>query len=97
MKTIIDFCKKYNLEFREVKFKFQGFTVKRKGYDIYNPKTGYILITLEPVSHRDGSKWIIIDRSKANYKASLDYVKSITELNKITPDVLNFSGYMISK
>lgn len=98
MKTIIDFCKKYNLEFREVRFKAHGST--SKGYDIYNPNTKCILITIEPVNYSNGDRWLFIDYVTGNnqYQSSSFYSKNITGLNNITPVLINKeTGHVISK
>lgn len=82
MKTLIKFCEDNNLEIRIVTFYFQGFKVRRKGYDLV--RNGKTVFTLEPKTYPKQSsfndKWFVRGE-KALYLKRL----SRTELNKILP------------
>jgi hypothetical protein len=97
MKTITDFANDNGLVVVPIRFTFQGFRLKRKGFDICRTDGG-IVLTIEPVNSRyDDSKWYITSQlieydSLAGSRAKRAYVKRITR-KVLTQFPLNGNAY----
>ncbi len=76
-----------NLAARPVRFKFQGIVLKRRGIDIYNVNTGYIVATFEP----ENKGWQV-----KHIFEHLHYCARITPalLNQINPN--KETGYKVA-
>lgn len=83
MKIIENFARDNGLIIVPIKYSFQGFRLRRMGYDICRPDGG-IVITIEPISCRyDASKWYITSEliefdALSGSRAKRRYTKRIT-------------------
>ncbi|MFT7280523.1 MAG: hypothetical protein ACI9DM_000242 [Cyclobacteriaceae bacterium] len=77
MKILRKFYESKGYILEEIKYNFQGFPIKRRGFDIIEEKTGKIVATFEPLNttyyadDNTGIKWYV--KAKKTY-----YLKRIT-------------------
>lgn len=79
-KTLVNFAQTHNLAIKPVKFKFQGISNKRQGFDLVN-NNNQIQLTIEPVDYVKNSmyskdRWLIKDK----VNGTSFYIQTITQL-----------------
>jgi hypothetical protein len=83
MKVLADFARDNGLIIVPIKYNFQGFRLRRNGYDLCR-FNGEIIISIEPVNYRyDASKWYLTSKisgsdALSGSRAKRRYTKRIT-------------------
>lgn len=85
MKKIKDFAAKNGLVVADIRYKFKGHTLPRKGFDLCLPD-GSVVLEFEP--NYLSNKWIVRGHSRANYGMPLSL-----HVPRITKDI--FSRFVI--
>ena len=84
-KCLRDFCTENNLNLIIIRYKTGFGYVKRRGFDLVNPKNNQIIASFEPINYSDKTKWFLrhVHRNYKGERYFLNLCKSA--LKNINP------------